>query len=187
MTITERCEMAAELSHGHDASVLWCHLNPEGDLLEKLIPGCVQVCGSQSDEEKEEMLMAFLSGQAKVLVTKPMCAGFGLNMQHCAHMTFFPSHSYEQYYQSVRRCWRFGQIRPVTVDVVTTEGEQNVMKNLQRKAEAADEMFSRLVACMNDALHIDKMKQFTKQQEVPAWLLKTRSLKSNTQSTTATV
>ena len=169
-TITERCEMAAELAQGHDASILWCHLNPEGDLLEKLIPGCVQVCGHQSDDEKEEKLMAFLSGQASVLVTKPMCAGFGLNLQRCAHMTFFPSHSYEQYYQCVRRCWRFGQKRPVTVDVVTTEGEAQVMKNLQRKADAADKMFSQLVACMNDSLKIAKDNSYTKKMSVPNWI-----------------
>jgi hypothetical protein len=169
-TINERCEKAAELSAGHDSSVLWCHLNKEGDLLEKLVPDCVQVCGSQSDEEKEEKLMAFLSGQAPKLVTKPMCAGFGLNLQHCAHMTFFPSHSYEQYYQSVRRCWRFGQTRTVTVDVVTTEGEAQVMKNLQRKADAADKMFSQLVAFMNDAIKVNRDNQFINRQELPAWL-----------------
>lgn len=171
-SITERCEMAAQLAQGHDSSVLWCHLNPEGDLLEKLVPGCVQVCGHQSDDEKEEKLMAFLSGEAKVLVTKPMCAGFGLNMQHCAHMTFFPSHSYEQYYQSVRRCWRFGQTRPVTVDVVTTEGEQQVMRNLQRKADAADRMFSKLVSCMNEAQNIKQGFDYNNKMEVPSWLSK---------------
>lgn len=186
-TINERCEMASELSAGHDSSILWCHLNKEGDLLEKIVPNCVQVCGSQTEEEKEEKLMAFLSGQAPVLVTKPMCAGFGLNMQHCAHMTFFPSHSYEQYYQSTRRCWRFGQTRPVVVDVVTTEGEARVMKNLQHKADAADKMFSQLVACMNDALVIDKKQQYTQKQEVPSWVLKTKLSQINTQSIAATV
>lgn len=169
-TMEERCEMAAQLTQGHDASVLWCHLNPEGDLLEKLLPNCVQVCGSQSDDEKEEKLIAFLSGQVPQLVTKPMCAGFGLNMQHCAHMTFFPSHSYEQYYQSVRRSWRFGQRRSVTIDVVTTKGEEQVMSNLQRKAAAADQMFSRLVACMNEAHAISTVQTYAKQEEVPSWL-----------------
>jgi hypothetical protein len=169
-SINERCEMAAQLARGHDASVLWCHLNPEGDLLESLLPGCVQVCGHQSDDEKEEKLIAFLSGQSPVLVTKPMCAGFGLNMQHCAHMTFFPSHSYEQYYQSVRRCWRFGQKRPVTVDIVTTEGEQGVMRNLQKKAAAADKMFSELVSYMDRAISVQKGIEYVNKMEVPSWL-----------------
>jgi len=169
-SLTERCEMASTLATAHESSILWCHLNDEGDLLEKITPDSVQVCGHQSDDEKEESLMAFLSVQVKRLVTKPMCAGFGLNMQHCAHMTFFPSHSYEQYYQSVRRCWRFGQKREVTVDVVATEGDAQVMSNLQRKADAADAMFSRLVEHMNSALGIDRNKKFDKKMEVPSWL-----------------
>lgn len=169
-SINSRCEMAARLALDHHDSVLWCHLNPEGDLLEKLLPECVQVCGSQSDDEKEEKLIAFLSGQAPQLVTKPMCAGFGLNMQHCSHMTFFPSHSYEQYYQSVRRCWRFGQKNEVTVDLVTTPGESNVLRNLQKKSDAANKMFASLVAHMNDALSISRDNQYTKQQEIPSWL-----------------
>lgn len=169
-TVKERCERAANLAVGHDASILWCHLNAEGDLLEKMLPGCVQVCGSQSDDQKEESLLAFLNGEAKQLVTKPMCAGFGLNMQHCAHMTFFPSHSYEQYYQSVRRCWRFGQERPVTVDIVATDGDARVMDNLQRKAAAADRMFENLVQLMNDELKVTTHAKATKAERVPEWL-----------------
>ncbi|MCC7015025.1 MAG: helicase [Planctomycetes bacterium] len=169
-TIDERCGMASDLAKLHDSSILWCYLNDEGDLLEKLVPDAVQVCGSQSDDEKEEKLMAFLSGEAKRLITKPMCAGFGLNLQHCAHMTFFPSHSYEQYYQSVRRCWRFGQKRPVTVDVVASKGESAVMANLQRKATAADQMFERLVTSMNNALQISTSRTFNTKTEAPSWL-----------------
>lgn len=169
-TIRERCEMAAALAVQHDASVVWCHLNAEGDLLEKLIPGCVQVCGAQDDDEKEAGLLAFLSGERRVLVTKPMCAGFGLNMQHCAHMTFFPSHSYEQYYQGVRRCWRFGQKRAVSVDIITTEGEAEVMRNLERKAHAAERMFEALVGFMNAAQTIRNERSFSQAEQVPTWL-----------------
>ena len=85
-------------------------------------------------------------------------------------MTFFPSHSFEQYYQSVRRCWRFGQKRPVTVDIVTTEGERGVMRNLQRKAVQADTMFSHLVAEMNQALAIERTNNMTKKMVLPNWL-----------------
>jgi len=170
-TLAARCDMAAEIAKGESSSILWCHLNDEGDALEKRLgPDCVQVCGSQSENVKEEKLLAFMSGEAKYLVTKPMCAGFGLNMQHCAHMTFFPSHSYEQYYQSVRRCWRFGQENPVTVDIVTSTGEANVKANLQKKADAADEMFSKLVACMNDAEWIKAKDEYTNREEMPQWL-----------------
>ena len=113
---------------------------------------------------------AFRHGKVRVLVTKPKIGAWGLNWQHCNHMTFFPSHSFEQYYQSVRRCCRFGQTRPVTVDVVTTEGESSVLKNLQRKSEAADKMFDRLVEHMNEAQHIDRMVSYSNAVEVPSWL-----------------
>lgn len=169
-TLTERCEKAAALIKPHQRSIAWCHLNPEGDLLEKLIPGAIQVSGSDSDEVKEDRLMAFVRGEARVLVSKAVCAGFGLNFQHCAHMTMFPSHSFEQYYQSVRRCWRFGQKHAVQVDVVTTPGEEAVLANMQRKAVAADKMFSHLVGYMNDAMSIKRTTSYGNRVRVPAWL-----------------
>lgn len=169
-TIDERCEKAAELTTQHDRSVVWCHLNQEGDLLERLIPDSVQVSGKDSDDAKEEKLLSFIDGKIKRLISKPVVAGFGLNMQGCAHVVTFPSHSFEQYYQSVRRCWRFGQTRPVTVDIVASEGEVGVLKNMRRKATAADRMFSSLVATMNDALKISQDKSFNEKEEVPAWL-----------------
>ena len=169
-TIQERCEKVAELVKHDRQALVWCHLNPEGDLLEKLIPGSVQVAGGDSDEAKERAFLDFAAGKIRVLVTKPKIGAWGLNFQNCAHVTFFPSHSFEQYYQGVRRCWRFGQKRPVRVDIVTTEGETAVLKNLQRKAKGADEMFSRLVAEMNNALGIRSVNNFTKKEEVPSWL-----------------
>jgi hypothetical protein len=168
-TIQERCEAAAEKVSHDKIAVVWCHLNEEGDLLERLIPDAKQVKGSMPDEKKEETLMAFSRGEIRVLVTKPKIGCFGLNWQHCNHMTFFPSHSYEQYYQAVRRCWRFGQTKPVTVDIITTEGEIGVLKNLQRKAESADRMFDSLVRHMNNAIKIDRSKLHGK-VEVPTWL-----------------
>jgi hypothetical protein len=172
-TLPERCERVAELvgSSGEPA-LAWCHLNDEGDMIEELVPDAVQVSGSDSDERKEEVFDAFVNGQVRVLVTKPSIAGMGLNFQHCAHQTFFPSHSFEQYYQSVRRCWRFGQTRPVTVDIVTSEGNAGVRANLQRKSEAADAMFEHLVDLMNDSLGIKRSNPFTKQTETPSWLAK---------------
>jgi hypothetical protein len=169
-TITERCEQAAKLAMQHPTSVVWCHLNPEGDLLEHLIRDCVQVSGSDSDEEKEEKLAAFSKGQVSRLVTKSRIAGWGLNWQHCQHTVSFPSHSFEQYYQSVRRFWRFGQSKDVLSEIVTTEGEKGVLDNLRRKAVAADKMFESLVRNMNEQLHIDRTKQFTTRTEIPSWL-----------------
>jgi hypothetical protein len=173
-TIQERCEQTAALvNETGQPALVWCHLNDEGDLLEQLIPDAVQVSGNVSDDRKEERLTAFADGKARVLVTKPKIGAWGLNFQHCNHVTFFPSHSFEQYYQAVRRCWRFGQKRAVRVDIITTEGERGVMRNLQRKAEQADEMFSHLVAEMNHSLSIERTSKTTKPMEVPTWLLQT--------------
>jgi hypothetical protein len=170
-TLKERCAQVAGLVNPTGSPALvWCHLNDEGDQLEEMIPDAVQVSGSDSDDKKEGKLLDFAEGRVRVLITKPKIGAWGLNYQHCNHVTFFPSHSFEQYYQGVRRCWRFGQDRPVTVDIVTTEGERGVLKNLQHKAEQADRMFSNLVAQMNAAMAIDRASQFTKKMEVPQWL-----------------
>ncbi|HAH35092.1 MAG TPA: helicase [Algoriphagus sp.] len=169
MTLKDRCDKVAELVSQNGTHLIWCHLNAEGDLLEKIIPDSVQVSGSDSDNKKESRLMAFSEGKIKTLITKPKIAGFGLNWQHCSHMTFFPSHSFEQYYQGVRRCWRFGQKNPVIVDVVTTGGGLSVLANLQNKAKKADIMFSELVTYMNDSLNIE-LTEFEKEMETPAWL-----------------
>lgn len=170
-TIPDRCEMAAELVNSTgEPAIVWCHFNDEGDLLTNLIPDARQVSGSDSQEHKEQAVLNFLDGNLRVLVSKPKIFGWGLNLQHCAHMTFFPTHSYESYYQAVRRCWRFGQERPVTVDIVTTDGGRDVMLNLQRKAEQADRMFESLVAHMNDAVTIKRDQDYTEGVEVPSWL-----------------
>jgi len=169
-TIQERCEKLAELVDHDRASLIWCHLNDEGDLLEDLIKDSIQVSGKDSDEEKEEKFIAFTTGQVKKLVTKQKIGAWGLNFQHCAHVAAFPSHSYEQYYQGVRRCWRFGQKNTVDVDIVMTEGERSVMENMKRKARQADKMFSHLVAEMNNSIAIEKSQKFTKTEELPSWL-----------------
>lgn len=168
-TIRERSEAVAELLGNADSAVAWCHLNAEGDLLTKLIDGAVQVSGSDDADKKEEALIAFSRGDIRVLVTKPKIGAWGLNWQHCHRMTFFPSHSYEQYYQAVRRSWRFGQKHPVIVDIVTTEGGRHALENLQRKADQADRMFDSLVRHMNDALGIERTREYGEKVEIPAW------------------
>jgi hypothetical protein len=169
-TIQERCEMAAALvNHTGRPAVVWCHLNDEGTLLSKLIPDAREVSGASTDEEKEETYEAFANGSLRVLICKPKIGAWGLNWQHCAHVVTFASHSYEQYYQAVRRCWRFGQTREVIVDLVATEGERGVKDNMRRKSEAADRMFSALVAHMHDALRIEGVRHEV-EMEVPTWL-----------------
>lgn len=170
-TIGERCERVAEIAREREGQViLWCHLNDEGDELERLLPGSVQVSGSDSEEKKEAALMGFARGEVQVLITKPKIGGWGMNFQSCHNVGYFPSHSYEQYYQAVRRCWRFGQKRPVHVDIVATDGERGVLENLKAKSRAADKMFSNLVAEMNRELGIVNRQSFEAQEEVPSWL-----------------
>lgn len=174
-TIEERCELVAKLVDHGDKAIVWCHLNDEGDRLERLIAGAKQVKGSDSDDEKEETLLAFATGDLRVLVTKPKIGAFGLNLQRCAHVVTFPSHSYEQYYQSIRRCWRFGQTRPVTVDIVATEGEANIIANLQRKSNQAAAMFESLVAHMKNEMSIARRNDnFSAKEEIPTWLSPTK-------------
>jgi hypothetical protein len=170
-TLSERCELAATLVNGTgQPALVWCHLNTEGDLLEKLIPDCVQVSGKDSDDAKEEAFMAFVRGQVRVLVTKPSIGAWGLNFQHCAHATFFPSHSFEQLYQAKRRCHRFGQKRAVQVDIVTSEGERGVLENLQRKSAMADQMFANLIKQMHLGESVPMTRNYDKKTEVPSWL-----------------
>lgn len=169
-TLGERCEAAAERVAGADSAVFWCHLNDESTALARLVPDAVEVVGSESPDAKEEKLAAFSRGDVRFLVTKPKIGAWGLNWQHCNRMTYFPSHSYEQYYQAVRRMWRYGQTRPVTVDVISTKGGEAVLENLRRKSEQADRMFDSLIQHMNDARSVARTREFTETMEVPSWL-----------------
>lgn len=171
-TISERCEQAAALVNGTgEPAVVWCHLNREGNELARLIPDGIQISGSDDDDAKEFAFEAFATGQARVLITKPKIGAWGLNWQHCAHMTYFPSHSYESYYQAVRRCWRFGQRRSVVVDIVATEGELEIQANLRRKSEQAVRMFDELVSHMHHELAVRRQAVATRSVEVPTWLI----------------
>ena len=169
-TLQERCEFAAKLVDHDQPAVIWCHTNAEGDLLEDLIPDAAQIAGRTPDARKVELYEAFADGRQRVLVIKPKIGAWGLNWQHCAHVVTFASHSYEQHYQSVRRCWRFGQKRPVTVDVIATEGEARVLANMRSKSDRAALMFEQLVAQMNDATTINRTNLYTNSTKVPQWL-----------------
>jgi hypothetical protein len=174
-TLGPRCDAAAKIAIDHaGATVLWCNLNEEGDRLAKIVPDCLQVKGSMPPELKEERLLAFQSGQIKRLVLKAKLGAFGLNWQHCHNIVEFPTHSFERRYQLVRRCWRFGQESPVTVTTVTTEAQQPIQKNIQRKSRQADEMFTRLTYYANDALKIERDMRFNQQERIPSWLQSTK-------------
>lgn len=169
-TLAERCDLAAKLVNHDKSAVIWCHTNAEGDRLESIIPDAAQIAGRTPDQRKIELYEAFATGQLRVLVIKPKIGAWGLNWQHCAHVVTFASHSYEQYYQSIRRCWRFGQENPVHVDVIATEGEARVLANMRSKAKRADQMFEELVQQMNSAMRIARINEYTNTPKVPQWL-----------------
>jgi len=142
-----RC--AALVNASTETWIVWCHLNAESDALRRAIPDALEVKGSDSVEDKESRLVAFSTGQARVLISKPSIAGFGMNWQHCHNVAFVGlSHSYEQYYQAIRRCWRFGQTQPVHCHVIASEAEGSVVATIERKEAQAREMFENLVAHM---------------------------------------
>jgi len=171
-TIQERCEAAAErvLQNGA-TSMVWCSRNDEGDLLEQMIPDAVQVAGRHSDEQKEEAARWFVKGkdERRVLISKPSIFGFGLNFQHCQHATYFPTWSYEKYYQATRRLWRFGQTKPVTIDLIYTDGGERMLVGLEEKEQHATEMFENLVRHMHKELFIHETYQ-RQTVEVPGWM-----------------
>lgn len=170
-TIEKRCAYVANLVNHDRPAVIWCQMNPEADMVEDMIPDSKQIAGRTPDEKKIEIYEEFATGKLRVLVIKPKIGAFGLNWQHCNHIVTFASHSYEQYYQSVRRCWRFGQKNPVDVDVVLTEGEVRVLGNMKKKSDKANAMFKSLVREMNNATRVDRVFKKTK-IEVPSWLSK---------------
>ena len=142
-SMPKRVARAAEivLAEPDEPWLVWCDLNAESEALKKALPGSVEVKGSDSPEHKEDAMIGFAEGRHRVLVTKPSIAGFGMNWQHCARMIFVGmSDSFEQQFQAIRRCWRFGQTRPVVVHTVTSELEGAVRGNIARKARDAEQM-----------------------------------------------
>lgn len=150
-TIEDRVAMAASITPADRPFVWWCNLNAEAEALAKAIPGAVNLSGSDRDDDKVAKIAAFLSGEARVLVSKPSVCGFGLNFQHCADTGFVGlSDSFEQVYQAIRRFWRFGQTRPVNVHFIAAETEGAVVANLRRKEADAERMAAALVMHMAD-------------------------------------
>lgn len=168
LTVDARCERAVELAKGK-TSVYWCNLNDESSLLAKLDPDATEVRGDMSVDRKEELLVAFAAGEIPRLITKARMTGMGLNWQHCDHTVFFPTWSYEQYYQAIRRFWRFGQKNEVTCDVVVSSGQERVLQALQEKTAKAIELYENLVAAANkDFTQI--IKPFDKTVSLPGFL-----------------
>lgn len=149
-TLAERASKSAEIANAHDGYVIvWCERDDESAALTAAIPDAIEVKGSMPLEKKEAALDAFATGSARVLVSKPGLAGFGLNLQHCDCQVFASiSHSYERYYQAIRRSWRFGQSKEVTAHIVLAETEEAIWRNVQRKSADHD----RMKRAMSDAM-----------------------------------
>jgi hypothetical protein len=165
LTRVDRCERAVELTQDKDISVYWCNFNNEGDLLQKLDKEAYQIKGSMKLDQKEELLLAFANGDIKKLITKAKMTAFGLNWQHCNHTVYFPTFSYEQYYQAIRRFWRFGQTKEVVCDMVYSDGQKRVIDSLMAKAKKADNLFSKLNTAING--YVEKKSEFNKKLILP--------------------
>jgi superfamily II DNA or RNA helicase len=151
-SIDQRCQLAADMANGKpDQWIIWCDLNDESSALAKMIPDSVEIRGSDTSTHKRDSMIGFADGDIRVLVTKPKIAGFGMNWQGCHHMAFVGlSDSYEALYQATRRCWRFGQVEPVDVHIITSSGEGAVLKNVLRKERDHKEMQRRMAIIMSE-------------------------------------
>lgn len=179
-SLTDRVAAAAEMANGSAQPwIIWCDMNAESEALADAIPDSVEVTGSQDSEEKERRIWSFIAGERRVLVTKPSICGAGLNLQHCANMAFVGiGHSWEAYYQAVRRSHRFGQSSPVHVRIITSEAEGRVLETLRRKQADADAMAAGMVSHMADAMRGEILAtgqtrdDYVPQKEmvIPKWL-----------------
>ena len=180
-SLNDRVQKVAELvsADPDEPWLVWCELNDEGDALEKAINGAEQVAGCHTNEIKSQRLSGFPQKKPLILVSKPSLAGFGMNYQHCANVAFVGlSHSYEQFYQAVRRCWRFGQKRPVNVHIVTSNLETAIIDNVMRKEADAQKMAREMVGHMRE-MNIASVKGLERTQTnykpnhtmtIPNWL-----------------
>jgi len=167
-TEEKRCQKAIELAQ-NKTSVYWCNTNNESSILKKNDSEAVEIIGSQSIDKKEEILLAFANGQIKRLITKAKMTSMGLNWQHCNHSVFFPTWSYEQYYQAIRRFWRFGQTKDVTIDLVISDGQTRVLEAIEQKTKKAIELHKQLTVNVNRSFQ-DNIKEFNKEILLPSFL-----------------
>lgn len=168
LTVKERCERAVTLAKGK-TSVYWCNLNDESELLSDLDRDAVEIIGGMSIDQKEEILVSFARGEIKRLITKAKMTSMGLNWQHCNHTVFFPTWSYEQYYQAIRRFWRFGQKHEVICDMVISEGQERVIEALKQKTEKAIALYGNLVQAANKPFNFHT-KPFNQQTKLPEFM-----------------
>ena len=167
-TEEKRCEKAIDLASGK-TSVYWCNTNNESSILKSSDSKAVEIIGSQSIDKKEEILLAFANGEIERLITKAKMTSMGLNWQHCNHSVFFPTWSYEQYYQAIRRFWRFGQKNDVTIDMVISDGQTRVLEALEQKTQKAVQLHKNLTENVNRSFE-NKVKEFDKELIKPLFI-----------------
>lgn len=168
-TIEGRCTMAYAKALQHNTSVYWVNLNDEAKFISNLDKSAKEIKGQMSVDEKEDILLGFACGDIKKLITKTSITAFGLNWQHCNHTTYFPTYSYEQYYQAIRRFWRFGQKRPVLVDLIISDGQERIMQSLLVKKDKAISMFENLIKHTTETINLSE-KDFNKKIVFPSFL-----------------
>lgn len=180
-TISDRVNAAIDVvkSNPNEPWLIWCGLNDEADMMQSGIQDAIQVSGSNKEDEKEDRLLGFSSGKYRILVTKPKIAGMGMNWQHCSNMVFVGlNDSFEQMYQAIRRCWRFGQEKEVNVYIVASDREGAVVKNVARKeGEAlrmADNMLKHMIDIQRENIsaasrNVDKYRGIEK-MKLPEWV-----------------
>ena len=166
-TEEKRCEKAIKLAN-NKTSVYWCNTNNESSILKANDKNAVEIIGSQSIDKKEEILLDFANGEIERLITKAKMTSMGLNWQHCSHSVFFPTWSYEQYYQAIRRFWRFGQKNDVVIDMVISDGQTRVLEALEQKTQKAIQLHKNLTENVNRSFE-HKIKEFNKQIIKPKW------------------
>jgi hypothetical protein len=179
-TVEARVKLAASIAPSSDKSAIWwCNLNSESDALARAIPGAVELRGSDSENEKERKILGFCDGSIRRIITKQSIMAMGVNAQVCSWMAMVGMNdSWEQYYQAVRRCWRFGQTQAVHAHLIAAETEGNVIANLRRKEADADRMAANMVRHMADMSSLAVRGQVRetpdynpqKKMELPAWL-----------------
>jgi len=149
--------------------IKWVKLNDEAEIVFGLDKSAVEVKGKMDIDQKEEILLAFSNGEVKKLITKTSITAFGLNWQHCNHTTYFPTYSYEKWYQAIRRFYRFGQQRDVFADRIFSDGQIRILESLEVKKDKADDMFTNLSKNINSIYEIQK-REFTKNITIPSFL-----------------
>ena len=179
-TVDARVDEAATIANGMKGQCLiWCHLNDESAKLKEMISGSVEVKGPDDPDHKTDSMMGFAAGNVQKLISKPKICGFGMNFQSCNQMVFVGlSDSWEQFYQAVRRCWRYGQTKPVHVHIVSADVEGGVLMNIKRKESQHKKLTAEMVSVMKETT-LAELGRATQEKaeykntikmEIPTWV-----------------